>query len=275
MRFRYILSGGVKPNDRISDCRLIAGNKLQGFHRAIRIELSNEAILEKYDCDEYSTWNSKNEKDFEIRELNPKLCLKINGEWQVIESITQKWINGQSLSDAINHWLDNKMHKIAILHLGYVTKEQRKWYEDNELYAWRLDRIPSRISNVAFPKLTEAQIETLLFVRGKFLEYYKWAVDNIVYIKDGDREEYKEYLLDFINKVSDDELAFEWHVYSKRSLDDNKRFETTRIIDRIKNSKYGGIHPEHYKYAIKDIVKNIYNEFRVYKIKCKHNSNTI
>ena len=99
-RFRYITSGGVEPTDPISYYRLLAKQKLNGFTSAIRIEIPENSILEKWACDEYSTWDSKNTKDPKIKNLNPKICIKINGIWKILENATKNWLNNKYLNDA-------------------------------------------------------------------------------------------------------------------------------------------------------------------------------
>lgn len=57
-RYRYILCGLVKGTDKISDFRLIAANNVKPeYHEdgAIKVEIPEDMVLEKWSCDPYST----------------------------------------------------------------------------------------------------------------------------------------------------------------------------------------------------------------------------
>jgi len=56
-RYRYITNGTVLGKDKICDYRLIASNNMtQDFkHVALRVNLPDDLVLEKWSCDPYST----------------------------------------------------------------------------------------------------------------------------------------------------------------------------------------------------------------------------
>lgn len=61
-RYRYILSGGVKPTDPIGDYRLVAANHIDpeyGGMDVIRVTLPDDLVLEKWACDPYATTNDR------------------------------------------------------------------------------------------------------------------------------------------------------------------------------------------------------------------------
>lgn len=263
-RFRYITSGGVEPTDPISYYRLLAKQKLSGHTSAIRIELPENSILEKWKCDEYSTWHDKNTQDPILKNLNPKICIKINGRWQILKDATQNWLNGKDLSDAKKNEIENKLYPIAIFNIGYVTDKQHIWYYSNETYAWRLDRIPADLNNIVIPPLTKDQIDTLIFIKDQFLKYYEELVDNdSMFIYDNEKPGFKIFLKKYIDNVSNDELAALWHSHSTRSLDPNKKFETKKFIDIMSKSKYRYVDKQHYKYAIRDLIEKLKYDYRM------------
>lgn len=264
MRYRYILNGSVKPNDNISNYRLLDRQKLSGFDDAIRIEIPDDTVLEKCNCDEYSTWHHSNKKNYQLKELNPRICLKVNGKWQVIEQATMDWLIGKDKNDCIKDEIKDKLHPIPLYNIGYITNKQWNWYHDNLKYGWRFDKLPDDLENVEIPILTESQLDTLSFVRREFLNYYEELIENNYHFKDNEKEEAKEFFKNWIKNVSDDELAFRWHIYSTTSLDPNKKFETVVLINKIKRSKYNYVYDDHYKYAIKHIIEDKAMDFRFY-----------
>lgn len=266
MRYRYIFSGGVKATNNIARYRLLDKQKMQGVSHVIRVEISDDAILEKWDCDEYSTWDSSNANDYQLSELNPKICVKINGRWAILEDATNEWLGGKEMEDAIHDSIKEKYHQVPVYNIGYLTTEQYKWYRDqsNIKYAWRFDRLPTDLENVKIPSLTPAQLETLDFVRGQFQEHCKEAIDESFYFDDNDKEEATEFFQNFIQIISNDDLAYEWHRISTTGLDPNQKFETKEMVDKIKRSRYGFVHDDHYKYAIKNMIDNMAYEFRSY-----------
>lgn len=53
-KYRYILSGGVKPSDPICDYYLVAANGIASTSQAVRVRV-DDVELRKLSCDNYST----------------------------------------------------------------------------------------------------------------------------------------------------------------------------------------------------------------------------
>ena len=264
MRYRYIFSGGVKANDIISNYRLLDKQKMQGQSDVIRIEIPDDAKLEKWDCDEYSTWDRENEQDYELKDLNPQICVKINGKWNVLEDATKDWLNGQEKKTAIKNSLKDNYYQYPLFHIGYVTMEQFYFQQKNHRYAWRFDYFPADLENIKIPPLTPSQLETLSFVKEQFYQYYEAAIDESFYFEEAEKQKAKEFFKDFIENISDDDLAYAWHRYSVNSLDPNQKFETKELVDKMKRSLYRYVYKDHYKNAIKEIIDNMLPYFEKY-----------
>lgn len=267
MRYRYIFAGGVEANDNISNFRLLDKQKMQGFNSAIRVEIMDDAILEKWKCDEYSTWDSKNKTDYQLKDLNPKICVKINGKWNVLEDATEEWLNGETMNVAIQNNIEGKYYRVPVYNIGYLTIEQYRWYRDknNMKYAWRLDNFPSNLKDIKIPELTPAQLETIDFVRQQFNEYYVEVINNSYIFEEDEKQEAKLFFKELIDNISDDDLAYEWHRYSTTGLDPNKKFETKEMIEKIKKSSYRCVSKDHYKYAIDTLIENMVLKFDLEK----------
>lgn len=65
-RFRYISTGLLQGNDKISDFRLIGGNNLSHEYNGasvIRVKIPEDLKLNKLSCDSYSTTNDNRTLD--------------------------------------------------------------------------------------------------------------------------------------------------------------------------------------------------------------------
>lgn len=269
MRYRYIFTGGVKAEDSISRFRLLDKQKMQGESSAIRVELPDDAILEKWNCDEYSTWDSSNKKDYTLNKLNPKICIKINGRWSVLEDATNEWLCGKEMEHSIRDSIKGKYYEIPVYNIGFLTFEQYHWYRDknNIKYSWRFDRLPADLSNIKIPPLTPSQLETLDFVREKFHEHYEEVIDKSPFYDEDEKKEAKEFFKDFIENISNDNLAYEWHRYSITGLDPCKKFETKEMVDKLRKSSYSFVHNDHYKIAVIEMINNMSMKFNVYQLR--------
>lgn len=257
MRYRYIFNGGVAAGDKISNYRLLDKQKMAGEVDVIRVEIPDDVKLEKWACDEYSTWNSSNERDFLVHELNPKICAKINGRWSILEEATSDWLNGKRMRDAIKDNLGDKYCFNATLNVGYVTWEQYAWMQKNGNIAWRFKRLPINLEDAKIPPLTPSELKTLDYVREQFYEHYEDIVNNSRFFKENEKQVAKDFLKNLVGNMSNDDLAFEWHRFSIGSLDPNKRFETKELVDKMRRSKYRFVYGDHYKHAIKKLIDNL------------------
>lgn len=265
MRYRYIFNGGVKASDKISDYRLLDKQKIQGENDVIRVKIPEDAKLEKWACDEYSTWDSSNERDFLVSELNPKICVKINGRWNILEEATSDWLNGKKMRDAIKDNLGDKYCQNATLNVGYVTWEQYAWMQKNEKVSWRFKSLPFDLEKAKIPPLTPSELKTLDFVREKFNEYYEELVEESRFYEEDEKQEAKDFLKELVDNISNDDLAYEWHRYSITSLDPYRRFEIKEMVDKMEKSKYAYVYKDHYKYAIRQMIENMSMKFTLEK----------
>jgi len=125
MRYRYILNGAVTPNDPVCDYRLIGGCNVYDNNDAIRIEVPNSMVLEKWSCDSYSTTESK----IQIKDLNPVVVVRFNGKMKPRYDITKRWLNGEV---SIGHF-SSIMHEYGYMpsiRFGYLNKEQYKLWSE-------------------------------------------------------------------------------------------------------------------------------------------------
>ena len=132
-KYRYILTGGVKPSDPISDYRLLAPQIItKQFHgcdnvasSAIRVDVT-DIELEKWACDDYSTTGDNTH----IANLNPKVFLMKNWKWREEKDLTEKWLRGE-LKD--NHvWTHiNETTDWRSTDRGYFTKDKYIEYEES------------------------------------------------------------------------------------------------------------------------------------------------
>lgn len=104
MKYRYILSGGVMPSDRISDYRLVAPNQIRSTMQAIRIP-ADSLRLDKLCCDSYAT----TEDQRTIAEIGYDCMVRINGRLTVRNDLKPK-------SDC-----EMFMPHETLLRLGYTT----------------------------------------------------------------------------------------------------------------------------------------------------------
>lgn len=269
MRYRYIFNGGVVASDKISNYRLLDKQKIQGESDVLRVEIPEDAKLEKWDCDEYSTWDSSNKRDFLVSELNPKICAKINGRWSILEEATNDWLNGKEMRDAIKDNLGDKYCFNATLNVGYVTWEQYSWMQKNGKVSWRFKVLPSDLENAKVPPLTPSELRTLDYVREQFNEHYEDIVDNSRFFKENEKQDAKDFLKNLVSNMSNDDLAFEWHRFSIGSLDPYKSFETKELVDKMRKSKYHFVYGDHYKHAIEEIIDNLSFRYDLEKYKNK------
>lgn len=91
-RYRYIFSGDVNPEDKLSDFRLFAAGSAMAwlpFATCIRVEIPENVELWKYPTDSYSTALSS----IAIKELNPIVynrCLHCEDS-----ELTESWLEGK------------------------------------------------------------------------------------------------------------------------------------------------------------------------------------
>lgn len=82
-RYRYITNGMAVPEDKVSDFRLIAQNKIGFMSQAFRIEIPDDMVLTKYSCDEYSTTDDERT----LAQLHCVPVVKIKSIWRVMSRL--------------------------------------------------------------------------------------------------------------------------------------------------------------------------------------------
>ena len=269
MKYRYIFSSGATATTEISNYRLLDKQKMQGQSDVLRVEIPDDAKIEKWECDEYSTWSSSNKRNYFLCELNPKICVKINGRWTILEDATEKWLNGMSIREAIEDNLRDQYSLSPTLNAGYVTWEQYAWMQKNPKISWRFKSIPSDLTNIEIPELTPSELETLDYIRKQFNEYCEEIVNDSPLFEDYEKQDAQNFLKNLVNSMSTDDLAYEWHRVSITSLDPCKRFETKELVDKMRKSKYAYVYPDHYKYAIEKMIDNLSFKYDLEKYRDK------
>ncbi len=182
-RYRYITCGVIKPTDKVSDFRLIGINQVYGYSDAIRIEIPDDLKLEKLSCDCYST----TEDERTIADLNPEVVLRFNGRIKVNKELTALFKAGKLDDDEydITSIMRDKGY-VRVLRLGFLNKEQLKWWSDNHTKNWQVMAIPKNTNNVVF------------YNEKYVVEHYKKYLDIIKEIIDSN-EGYKEVCNDKSN----------------------------------------------------------------------------
>ncbi|MEE3344639.1 MAG: hypothetical protein VZS44_11135 [Bacilli bacterium] len=179
--FRYILCGVCNPTDPLSDYRLIGNNQIGQSADMIRVEIPDNVELQKWSCDSYSTTDSK----VRIKDLNPKVLIRINGKLHINEELTEEWLNGNIEPCDFCSWLaDNKNYSIRTK-FGYLTPEQNKWVSNNYSKIWQIDKIPKDLSTDIFTPNSQYAIK-----------YKEYIADIKEFIKN-----HSEF--DVLNDVSD------------------------------------------------------------------------
>ena len=130
-KYRYILCGVVEPDEEISGFRLISPSTVTQQYKGspeindsgIRVDVTNIDI-DKLSCDSYSTTDSK----VKVKDLNPKVFIKVNWEWVPDEELTKEWLNGKIQPHEFYEYLQNKKHLRNTMR-GYFTDDRFDEYK--------------------------------------------------------------------------------------------------------------------------------------------------
>lgn len=131
-RYRYILNGCASPDTPLSHYRLIAANMISHHTTAIRVTLTDNIVLEKYSCDNYST----TESNIKLKDLDPVVICKINNKFTASNILTEQWLS--SLIKPHEFTKD----KYLVMKFGILSHAQYAWFNKNFKTAWKYDRIP-------------------------------------------------------------------------------------------------------------------------------------
>lgn len=84
-RYRYILCGVVRPEDKLSEFRLVAANKIPDTeHTVIRVTIPENVKLTKWNCDAYST---AEDTDVRIKDCGPVPMVRYCARWTKYASL--------------------------------------------------------------------------------------------------------------------------------------------------------------------------------------------
>lgn len=114
-RYRYILSGGIKPEDPVNWYRLIANRAYAAFS-CIRICV-DDIELSKYVCDSYST--TKDTRS--IVDIDYDIFVHMSGKWRLRNDLKPE-DPSKSLSDIIDKQMEKEGRMIG-LH-SWITREE-------------------------------------------------------------------------------------------------------------------------------------------------------
>lgn len=194
-RYRYITCGTCTPDDNVSDFRLVGPNNL-GDQDGIRIELPSDFELEKWSCDCYSTTNDERK----VRDLNPKVMVRVNNRLTCIENLHNAWLNGEVQPHEFGNYLREHNNLDGWLKFGFITHEQLKFCQKFYKEVLMLDHIPDiktdeEIKTYVFSYPLEENKERIKLLKEYFQTY------------EGFSDEVRELLL----SLNDKELLY--HIY--------------------------------------------------------------
>lgn len=136
-RVRYLLRSDVEPTTDISS----------GYRLAKYSDLGNQVDALRLTIPDYV--NIINEGDYdvinehiEVKELKPKILIRMNGELRVNEYLTDYWLAGELKLNGIMGYMALWGYSVAS-NFGYLDEEQLKYYSDNIERVWQLNKIPS------------------------------------------------------------------------------------------------------------------------------------
>ena len=200
-RYRYITTGIASPSDKLSTFRLVGGNQLYGNLDAIRVTIPEDVELIKYDCDNYST----TECAYFLKDLNPKVMIRINGRFRENAELTSKWLYQELAPHQFHDYMESLGYYIY-LRFGYITGDMFKFCSDHHDKLWQLERIPKSNDFAGF--YTDEEY------RDKF-------PDVIAYM----REFVDKDVIPYIRKFVSDDTEYEKLKSKVRSLSD------VRLVD--------------------------------------------
>lgn len=84
-RYRYILCGVVRPEDKLSDFRLVAANRIpETEHTVIRVTIPEDVKLTKWSGDAYSTAEDTNVR---IKDCDPVPLVRYCARWTKYDNL--------------------------------------------------------------------------------------------------------------------------------------------------------------------------------------------
>jgi hypothetical protein len=135
-RVRYLLRSDVEPTSDISS----------GYRLAKYSDLGNQVDALRLTIPDYV--NIINEGDYdiieehiEVKELKPKILIRMNGELKENNYLTDYWLAGEFKLDGIMGYMALLEYSV-VPNFGYLDEEQLKYYSDNIERVWQLNKIP-------------------------------------------------------------------------------------------------------------------------------------
>ena len=118
MKYAYILSGIIDPDDPIKYYRLLSGNNMCDTSHCIRIRIPDDMKLTKLSCDTYH----KTEDKRSLNDIGYDVLVKFNGRWKVrndLKNVQPHAVHEVMMTEGYN----------SVKKLGFLTKKQYKaWF---------------------------------------------------------------------------------------------------------------------------------------------------
>lgn len=136
-KVRYLLNSDVEPTTDISSgYRLAKYSDLDNQVDALRLTIPDYVnIINDGDYDII-------EEHIEVKELKPKILVRMNGELKENNYLTDHWLAGEFKLDGIMVYM--ALWKYSVVpNFGYLDEKQLKYYSDNIERVWQLKKIPS------------------------------------------------------------------------------------------------------------------------------------
>lgn len=212
-RYRYITNGTASPYDSLDNFRLVSGNKLYGEVDVIRVEIPENIKLDKFICDSYSTTDDKTA----LKDLNPKVVIRVNGRMKVSTELTKLWLEGIVAPHEFCEYMGGFGYYIN-LRFGYITKSQMNFCSKYHDKLWQFESIPS-----------SDKVDTF-YTEEVYKDKYKDIIEYMRGLIDGN-EKYKE-----LQSLSDVELV-DFYASTCFVYCDDTRIKDTQRMNKIIISK--------------------------------------
>ncbi len=175
-RYRYITCGTCSPTDPVSNYRLISGTSMAHMSDGVRIEIPEDMKLEKWSYDCYSTTDDKRL----IKNLNPKVMIRINMTLTHFEDLQEAWLNGEVEPHEFEDYLSDHHGYDHWLKFGCITHMQRLFCSKFPREVLMLDKLPNiksqtEIDSYVFPYPFEVNKARMERLRDYFKEYSEFT----------------------------------------------------------------------------------------------------
>ena len=139
MRFLYIGSGLCRPDEPLSNFRLIPRGWSYGESSMVRVRIPDDVCIEFFNG--YYTTNDNRP----VRDFNPVVVVRFNTKLRVDADLTQKWELGLQ-----PHQFHEAMHERGYrgaVRFGYLNADQYAFYDAHVKTAYQIKKIPKDTKN--------------------------------------------------------------------------------------------------------------------------------